>query len=269
MSQNLGTLTITPGTNTIFGAPDGGARAVVIGNESGVTCIIAMEGGSVQKTLYPGTVDWFEIKNGFTGNIKINPTAYLLNGSSFPVNTLFFDAIGPNDPEQAYMYPVTLPTRQTVTATATGNPIFSATIGFGVTASIHQTLNIFNPATSGKTLTFHSARVFTSSSNVGNLGFLTLKSGVDLNLGTPVSAVSHDGNASPRVSVANCTAEDSITGHGGTDIEGLDTLSNVTGDFLTFPDVVTLAPGNNLRLVMVDALNYGHAVRLTMKWSEA
>lgn len=150
-----------------------------------------------------------------------------------------------------------------------GNPIFSATIGFGRTTSIHQTLNIFNPSTSGKTLTFYSARIFTSSSNEGNLGYLTYLSGADLALGTAVPAVGHALSSSLPTSVANCTAEDAITAHGGTDVEGLDTMDGETIDFLDFPDIVTLAPGGNLRIVMVDAINAGHAVRLTMKWSEA
>lgn len=84
MSYSLGTLTISAGTNATQEAPSSGAKAVIIGNESALTCKITMEGGGVAKTLYPGVVDWFEIRQGFTGNIQISPSAVLLNGASFP-----------------------------------------------------------------------------------------------------------------------------------------------------------------------------------------
>lgn len=112
MSMNLGTLAITT-TNTSFPAPNDGVKAILIGCESGLTCTITMEGGGVQKTLYPGTVDWFDVRKGFTGNIKIAPVAILNNVATFPASTLIFDAIGLNDSEQANMYPLALPSRNT------------------------------------------------------------------------------------------------------------------------------------------------------------
>ncbi len=158
---------------------------------------------------------------------------------------------------------------QAVTTTATGKPLFSATFGSIATGSTVQALNVFNPANSGVSYTFHSARLYTNDNTGLAQGNLILLSGADLNLGTAVSAVSHDGNANPRVSTAHVTAEDIGSAHGGTVIETIDAQTAVINDFLAFPDNYTLAPGNNLRITCVSGNGTtGHVVRLTIKWSE-
>ncbi len=108
MSFTLGTLAISSGVNATFQAPSDGSKAVLIGNESGLTVTVIMEGGGVGKTLYPGTVDWFQINRGFTGTIIIRPVALLNNSSTWPASSLQFDSIGINDPEQAFSYPFNL-----------------------------------------------------------------------------------------------------------------------------------------------------------------
>lgn len=150
----------------------------------------------------------------------------------------------------------------------TEKPMFSATVGFGSTLTKHQVLNVFNPLNSGVSYTLYSVRAFTSSSTPGVRAFIALFTGADLNLTTPVQAVSHAGSALPPVSTAHCTAWDSDTLLTGTDIEDLNPQTNLTEDFLAFPDSYTLLPGNNLRVVMDDPTAIGKVVRLTMKWSE-
>src|ERR1700737_1019074 len=108
MSSSLGSLAIVANTAATFSAPNSGVKAILIGNESGLTVTITMESGGVQKTLYPSVLDWFAVNPGFTGTIKITPTVILNNSSSFPSSSLIFDAIGLNDPEQASMYPISL-----------------------------------------------------------------------------------------------------------------------------------------------------------------
>jgi hypothetical protein len=108
VSSVLGTLTIASGVKTTFSAPNNGVKAILIGNESGLTCTITMEGGGVQKTLYPGILDWFAVRRGFTGNVLVNPTSVLNNVSTWPASSLLFDAIGINDDENAGMFPVNL-----------------------------------------------------------------------------------------------------------------------------------------------------------------
>jgi hypothetical protein len=114
MSISLGTQVIAANTPTSFEAPSDGVKAILIGNESGLTVTITMESGGVQKTLYPSTVDWFDVRRGFTGNIRITPTVILNNVATFPASSLIFDAIGLNDPEDSSQYPVTLNRSMTV-----------------------------------------------------------------------------------------------------------------------------------------------------------
>jgi hypothetical protein len=108
MSSSLGTLVIASGTRATFSAPNNGVKSILIGNESGLTVTITMESGGVQKTLYPSTVDWFTVKPGFSGNIIVTPQTILNNASTFPASSLIFDAIGLNDSEEAFMYPISL-----------------------------------------------------------------------------------------------------------------------------------------------------------------
>jgi hypothetical protein len=108
VSSQLGSLAIVSGKRDIFEAPNNGVKAILIGNESGLTVTITMQGGGVEKTLYPGTLDWFSVKTGFSGTIVINPITILNNVSTWPASSLIFDAIGLNDPEDASMYPVSL-----------------------------------------------------------------------------------------------------------------------------------------------------------------
>jgi hypothetical protein len=127
MSFNVGSLTIAAGVPDTFKAPSDGMKAIIIGNESGLTVTVTMESGHVQKTLYPGILDWFAVRKGFTGNIKVSPEAMLSNVALWPSSFLIFDAIGIHDPEEAAMYPISLP--RTIN---TGNTV--ATTGGTATA---------------------------------------------------------------------------------------------------------------------------------------
>jgi hypothetical protein len=266
MSENLTTLNIaTAGQVLTYRVPVYNIKALVIGNESGYTCTVTLVGGNVSKTLYPSTVDWFQVTDGFKGDVSIQANAVLNNISSYTANSLIIDAIEKNDPEEASMYPMSLP-RQAVSSTASGKPIFAATVGFGSTATKYQAVNIFNPPGSGVNFTFFAARCFTNDSTTPAVNLILLN-GADLNLGIAVPAVSHTGAASPPVSFAHCTAEDVVVAHGGTIIEVMDMAQNITQDFLDFPDGVTLAPGNNLYMQLTSG-TAAHVVRLTMKWSE-
>ncbi len=108
MSFTLGTLSIVSGKNTAFVAPFAGLKAVLIGNDSGLTVTVTMEHCGVQKTLYPGVLDWFSVRSGFTGVIRVSPYTVLNNVAAWPASSLIFDAIGLGDPEHADMYPVAM-----------------------------------------------------------------------------------------------------------------------------------------------------------------
>lgn len=203
------------------------------------------------------------VPQNFTGKLTITPTANLVNTSQSISNLVSINTYAPGELEIPQTQPLT---QQAVNVTGSGKPIYSATIGFGSTASTIQALNVFNPANSGITYIFHSCRVFTNDSTVPAAN-LILVSGADLNLGIPVSAVSHEGSANPPTSTAHCTAEDIGAGHGGTTIEVLDCQQNTTMEFESFPDSYTLEPGNNLRIALTSG-STGKVVRLTMKWTE-
>ncbi len=73
-----------------------GLSGVLIGNESGLTCKVTLQGANVSRTLYPGTVDFFEVPSNKTwnGNLQIDPTADLNNVSFWPGSYVFVDTFG-------------------------------------------------------------------------------------------------------------------------------------------------------------------------------
>jgi hypothetical protein len=122
VSNFLGTLAIAANAKTSFLAPNEGLKAIRIGNESGLTVVVKMESAGIEKVLYPSTVDWFPVTNGFDGNILLNPMTVLNNVTTFPASELLFDAIGLRDREDGSQYPIALPrvTNQGNSATVPG-----------------------------------------------------------------------------------------------------------------------------------------------------
>jgi hypothetical protein len=173
MSSPLGSLCITSGSDETFPAPSDGHKAILIGNESGLTVTITMESGGVSKTLYPGVLDWFAIKKGFTGNIKIHPITILNNVSSWPASSLVFDAIGLQDPEDASMYPISFNRNTNI-----GNNV--NTVG-GISTAIQNDNNVVptsimeaTPAGDGASaVSLTNAGVFTlgNSTHPGSISF--------------------------------------------------------------------------------------------------
>lgn len=242
----------------------------IIGNESGLSCTVEMQGLFNPKNLHPGMADYFPCAPNFSGNIIINNTTTLTNIASWPSSYLTVDMVLLTDKVDASLYPMPLPTRQTTTPTTSGNPIFSATVGFGSTVGNKQVLNVFNPQNSGVNYEFHSARVFTSGNQLGIASSLQFNSGPDNLYSAPVTIASHSCSSSQPVSTANATSQEITTTPATTVIEVIDTQQNVTLDFLLFPDKVTLAPGNNLTLIYGFGVSVtpGTVVRITLKWTE-
>lgn len=208
------------------------------------------------------------LPSGYRGSFVITPQINVSVVSHSTSNMITINGYQHGEIAQPQAQPLSQPA---VTSTASGKPLFSATYGVGSTLSASQTLNIFNPPNSGVTYTFHSVRIFTSDATKGNNAQLGLQSGGDINLAVAIPAVSHSGSATPPVSTAHVTAVDSISFvEPSTVIEIFDTTTGVTGDFLTFPDIVTLQPGNNLALSFDQGGggSIGYVVRLTLKWSE-
>lgn len=268
MSISIGQVTLTVNTPGIFGSvPNMGVQGVIITNDSPFNVAISLQGTTAGGTLLPETADFFPVRIGFNGNITYNPTQVITNPASYTAAQLNFDIVGLGEPFNPGAYPVAL-SRAAVNPTATGNPLFSASVGFGSTVGIKQILNIFNPANSALNYIFHAARCFTNDSSLPTVN-LALISGADNNLATAVSAVCHTLQKNPPVSTAHCTAVDQNAGIIGSNpiVEVMDQQQDVTQDMLAFPDVVTLTPGNNL-VFELSAGGTGKIVRLTLKWEE-
>lgn len=201
---------------------------------------------------------------GFQGTIVVTPSAVITSVSHGQANNLVIK--GQYAQEVTSLVSQAIP-QQAVTTTATGKPIFSATIGFGATATIGQDLNIFNPANSGIVAEFHAARAYTND-GTGPTANLFKLVGADQNFATAVPAVFHGSAINPVSSVMHCTAVDSATTFPATsNPETMNMQQNVTQDMLAFPDNIKLYPGENLYLEMSSG-STGHVVRLTLKWTE-
>jgi len=267
MTMPLGSQTIVLGKTGIFNAPTTGLKGLIIGNESPYTLLVVV-GLAQAKTLYPETVDFFSTGQGFNGNVTYVPSGVLTNPTSYTASTITFDAVGTDENINTATFPLSL-TRQAVSSTATGAPLFSATFGWGPSAQSKQFLNIFNPANSGAIMTFYSARALTAETTHPR-AVIRLLLGADLNLTNSVSIVSHTTQSPIPISVGHATSVEQAADivASTSEVESLDFSSTPEQqDFFLFPDNFVLYPGNNLFIAMVSS-NTGNNVRLTLKWSE-
>lgn len=266
MSVPIGQVNLT-GASGIFVSPNQGLQGLIISNESPYTITVSLQGTSLTKNLLPETVDFFRVYQGFNGNISYTPATYVTNPSQYTQAMLFFETVGLNEQFNAGQYPMSL-SRQAVTATASGKPLFTAKYAVSSTAHKTQWLNIFNPATSGINMYFYSLPVFTDD-NSQPTAFVSLIAGANLALPNTATPISHIGTASPPTSVAVCSTDDSDTNYAGSaiSVDGMHIQQYMTQDLLNFPDQLTLEPGCNLLLDLASG-STSHTVRLTAKWSE-
>lgn len=266
MTMDLGSQFVVQGIQGYFTAPNYGLKGLIIANLSPFVLLVYT--GLNSKRLYPDTVDWFPVSYGFNGTITWKPQSVVSNPSSYTSSIISFTAVGILESVDTTVYPLAL-TLPAVNPTASGDPIFSATIGFGSTTTTQQILNIFNPVNSGAQCTFHSARVFTSDNGNGDNGILFMLQGPDNNFPIPTPINNNSGQATP-ISVCHASASDFGASGNFTvqnEIEVLDTTQNQTVEFLAFPDNKILLPGNNLGIGMF-AVNAAKVTRLTTKWTE-
>jgi hypothetical protein len=202
--------------------------------------------------------------SSYRGSFIITPVINLTTVSHSVSNLVTINAYQHGEIAQPQAQPLPQPA---VTTTASGKPLYTATFGVNSSVGIVQTLNVFNPPNSGVNFTFHSAKAFTASATGNTSARIKYLIGGDLNLPTSVPAVSHSGNAVPPVSFAHVTADDSNNSYGNTQVEQYDLAASVTADLLDFPDNLTIAPGGNLHLDVIDS-NSAKLVRVTLKWSE-
>lgn len=125
MAKFFGTFPITANVRTIVNSVGpSGLSGVLLGNESPYHVIVTLDGTGLSRTLYPGTVDFFEITKGFNGNIFLDPSALLNNTASWPSEFVQVDTLGSNErPTGVYPYTLVRTTNQgsNVAATAIDN----------------------------------------------------------------------------------------------------------------------------------------------------
>lgn len=125
MAKFFGTFPITANVRTtVQQVGPSGLSGVLLGNESPYHTIVTLDGTGLSRTLYPGTVDFFEITHGFNGNIFLDPSALLNNTASWPSEFVQVDTLGSNErPTGVYPYTLVRTTNQgsNVAATAIDN----------------------------------------------------------------------------------------------------------------------------------------------------
>jgi len=96
MSNVYGKIPIVAGQAQLIEIGGSGLAGIVVGNESGLTCTLSMQGANVTRTLYAGTVDWIPVPRGinWTGNLIITPSADLNNTSYWPSSFIQIDSFG-------------------------------------------------------------------------------------------------------------------------------------------------------------------------------
>ncbi|MDE2588110.1 MAG: hypothetical protein KGL95_00365, partial [Patescibacteria group bacterium] len=267
MTMDLGSQPVVQNVPGYFTSPNYGLKGLIIANLS--PFVLQVFTGLNVKRLYPNTLDWFAISKGFNGTITWKPQTVVSNPSSYTASTISFTAVGILENIDTSVYPMAL-TLPAVNPTASGDPIFSATIGFGSTLQFQQILNIFDPINSGATCTFHSARVFTSDTTLGDNALLLMQSGPDPNYTIPVPIQNNSGQPGIN-SVCHASAADTASlapfNIPSSEVEVFNTTQNQTLEFLSFPDNKILLPGNNLAIAMVDG-GATKVTRLTTKWTE-
>jgi hypothetical protein len=119
MSNQYGKIPLVSGQRILQDVGGTGLSGIVIGNESGLTCSVTLQGANVKKTLYPGTVDKFIVPQGrsWNGNVQIDPVADLNNIISWPSSHIYIDTYGVNE-EITGQYPFVLNRAGNV-----GNPV--------------------------------------------------------------------------------------------------------------------------------------------------
>jgi len=109
MSNVFGKVPISAGIPVIENVGGSGLSGILIGNESGLTCTVEMQGANVKRSLYAGTVDFFPIAKGinWNGNLVITPSADLNNISYWPSSFVQIDTFGLNE-RPSGQYPINL-----------------------------------------------------------------------------------------------------------------------------------------------------------------
>lgn len=160
MTQFVGTQNISAGVNDTKQVGSQGLKGVLIGNESGLSVVIYMDGTSDSKSLYPGTVDFFPITGGFSGTVKWKTQSLLNNVAQWPSSFLQFDTVGINEPFNTSVYPLTLPRLTNIGNNVNTNQLSTTLVNTGNPVNTQNIIQVSPAGDVGNTTTLD---------NMGNL----------------------------------------------------------------------------------------------------
>lgn len=269
MAQRIAQITLLNGVQSIIKAFPTGIKGFLIGNESGFTCDVQLENGD-EKTLYPGTVDYYAPGPGFSGIIFVRPSINIQTAILYPSQTLWVDAVSLVDDISVGSYPMQL-SRPMTAGTTSPQTGFSIYVVFTVTSTptARYMLNLFNSAASGSQ---NIKRVYAAQIKHAGSGYVTgnlsvRTDGTDNNFPNAATIINH-----------NIGGGNDTTGHAtfanNTAIPAQNTfvastqLDNDMFDFLSPPDAVYLNPQQNLTMDVQDP-TASDIVYMTMKYTNA
>ena len=124
MSKVYGKFDLSAGVQILENVGGSGLSGLIIGNESGLTLTITLQGANVQRTLYPSTVDFFAIPQdiNWSGLLQIDPAANLNNVPTWPGSYVQVDTVGLGERVNGF-YPLSLPRNTNI-----GNTVQTAVV---------------------------------------------------------------------------------------------------------------------------------------------
>ena len=269
MSFPLGSLPLINGIKATFNTPFTGLKGLIIGNESGLDCDVQLGPSGIRKKLYPGTIDFFEVRLGYTGYVDVSPTLSIASGILYPSSFLTFDMVGLNENIDTSIYPMSLGRQMQAGLTSpqsgfTGNVLFSVVAA----PTNRQMLNIFNNNVlkSGVIARIFSIQIKQSGAGfcVANLSVRT--DGTDNNFAGAASIIRHNiggPGSNMHVTFANNTAIPAQNSFVGTV-----NLDNDLYDFAGSRGAYYLNPQQNLTLDVQNAVALS-TILMSFDWTDA
>ncbi len=222
MSHFYGIVQITAGTQAKTDDLGGsGLSGILIGNESGLTVKVTLQGANISRSLYPGTVDFFDIpqKSGFIGVVQFDPVANLTNATSWPCSYVQIDTFGIGE-KPSGTYPLTLPRNTNVGNAITTNVTNSTLVYDGAVAG-SQFVEAKPAGDTNSTVTLDNSGNLTLG-DAAHAGSLVLKG----TLSTDAGAITTDG-AGDITAIKNITSSGNVAVGGTLNVTGTTTVGAI------------------------------------------
>src|SRR6266581_1011712 len=268
MSFPLGSLPLINGTKTSFNTPFTGLKGLIIGNESGLDCDIVMGPSGVRKKLYPGTVDFFEVRLGYQGVVLVSPTLGIASGILYPSSFLTFDMVGLNENIDTSVYPMSLGRQMQAGLTSPQSGYSSGDIFLvALNPTNRYLLNIFNnnAANSGVIARIFAAQIRHNCTGTCSVNLSVRTDGVDNNFAVNLPIFRH--NIGGPASLMHVTEGNNVAIPGANTFVFSSIVDDNLYDFLVPPDAFYLNPRQNLTMD-IQTPCVGALVYMMFKWSD-